>query len=92
MPNTEMDTSLSSSLHPHSYQVPSQTIDTISMNSAQASEYEEAESGISFVHSLILLMLFEMFYFHSRETYLSEFFMPLFSVSLFLVSILICKL
>ncbi|KAJ1379892.1 P-loop containing nucleoside triphosphate hydrolase [Sesbania bispinosa] len=46
MPNTEMDTSLSSSLHPHSYQVPSQTIDT-SMNSAQASEYEEAESAFN---------------------------------------------
>ncbi|KAJ1398660.1 P-loop containing nucleoside triphosphate hydrolase, partial [Sesbania bispinosa] len=46
MPNTEIDTSLSSSLHPHSYQVPSQTIDT-SMNSAQASEYEEAESAFN---------------------------------------------
>ncbi|XP_027360473.1 calmodulin-binding transcription activator 1-like isoform X2 [Abrus precatorius] len=43
MPNPEMDSSLSSLLHPHSYQVPSQTIDT-SMNSAHASEYEEAES------------------------------------------------
>ncbi|RZB96762.1 calmodulin-binding transcription activator 1-like isoform X2 [Glycine soja] len=43
MPQTEMDTSLSSTLHPHSYQVPSKTVDT-SMNSAQTSEYEEAES------------------------------------------------
>ncbi|KAK7399555.1 hypothetical protein VNO78_10740 [Psophocarpus tetragonolobus] len=43
IPKTEMDTSSSSSLHPHSYQVPSQTMDT-SMNSVQASEYEEAES------------------------------------------------
>lgn len=49
MPKTEMETSLSSTLHPHSYQVPSQTMDR-SMNSSQASEYEEAESGISFVH------------------------------------------
>ena len=49
MPKTEMETSLSSTLHPHSYQVPSKTMDT-SMNSSQASEYEEAKSGISFVH------------------------------------------
>lgn len=65
MPNTERETSLSSSLHPHSYQVPSQTIDT-SMNSAQASEYEEAESGIPFVHSLILLTDLKCFTFVSR--------------------------
>ncbi|RDX66086.1 Calmodulin-binding transcription activator 2, partial [Mucuna pruriens] len=44
MPQTEMDTSLSSTLHLLSYQVPSQTMDT-SMTSAQASEYEEAESA-----------------------------------------------
>ena len=50
MPKTEMDTSFSSGIHPNSYQVPSQTMDTTSMNSAQASEYEEAESG--FVHCL----------------------------------------
>ncbi|KAG4957889.1 hypothetical protein JHK82_043723 [Glycine max] len=43
MPKTEMETSLSSTLHPHSYQVPSKTMDT-SMNSSQASEYEEAKS------------------------------------------------
>ncbi|KAK7308503.1 hypothetical protein VNO77_42111 [Canavalia gladiata] len=46
MSKTEMDTSLSSPLHPHSYQVPSQTIDT-SMNSTQESEYEEAESAFN---------------------------------------------
>ncbi|KAL5175629.1 Calmodulin-binding transcription activator 2 [Glycine soja] len=46
MPQTEMDTSLSSTLHPHSYQVPSKTVDT-SMNSAQTSEYEEAESAFN---------------------------------------------
>ncbi|KAK7318613.1 hypothetical protein RJT34_03316 [Clitoria ternatea] len=45
MPNTEVDTSVSS-LHPYNYQVPSQTIDT-SMKSAQASEYEEAESAFN---------------------------------------------
>ncbi|KAG4947507.1 hypothetical protein JHK87_043514 [Glycine soja] len=41
-----METSLSSTLHPHSYQVPSKTMDT-SMNSSQASEYEEAKSVMS---------------------------------------------
>ncbi|KAL2343063.1 hypothetical protein Fmac_004348 [Flemingia macrophylla] len=46
MPKTEMDTSLSSTLRSHSYQVPSQTIDT-SMNSAQASEYGKAESALN---------------------------------------------
>ncbi|KAK7247416.1 hypothetical protein RIF29_42299 [Crotalaria pallida] len=44
MLNTQMETSISSSVHPHSYKVLSQTIDTTSMNSARASEYEEAES------------------------------------------------
>lgn len=57
-----METSLSSSLHPHSNQVPSQTKDT-SMNSAEVSEYEEAESGIPFVHSLIMLTDLKFFYF-----------------------------
>ncbi|KAF7834300.1 calmodulin-binding transcription activator 3-like isoform X1 [Senna tora] len=47
MPSTETDTSLLSSLHPNSYQVPSQTMDTASMSSAQASEYEEAESAFN---------------------------------------------
>ncbi|KAI4317272.1 hypothetical protein L6164_025155 [Bauhinia variegata] len=47
MHTTEMDTSLSSGLHPISYQVPSQTMDTTSMNSAQASDYEEAESAFN---------------------------------------------
>lgn len=51
MPNTETEvkTSISSTLHPCGYQVPSQTGDT-SMNSAQTSEYEEAESGICLVY------------------------------------------
>ncbi|KAJ6916966.1 calmodulin-binding transcription activator 3-like isoform X2 [Populus alba x Populus x berolinensis] len=44
MPGSEMDTSVSSSFHPNGYQVPSRTTDTTSMNSAQASEYEDAES------------------------------------------------
>jgi len=47
MVKAEMDTSFSSTLHPNSYQVPSQTTDT-SMNSAQLSEYEETESGTYF--------------------------------------------
>lgn len=48
MPNTETEvkTSISSTLHPRGYQVPSQTVDT-SMNSAQTSEYEEAESAFN---------------------------------------------
>ncbi|KAK9271617.1 hypothetical protein L1049_001980 [Liquidambar formosana] len=43
--NSEMDSSMSSSFHPNNYQVPSQTTDTTSPNSAQASEYEDAESA-----------------------------------------------
>lgn len=43
-PNSEVEASQSSSFHPNSYQLPSQTTDT-SLNSAQASEYEDAESG-----------------------------------------------
>ncbi|XP_047149182.1 calmodulin-binding transcription activator 1 [Vigna umbellata] len=46
MLKAEMDTSFSSALHPNSYQVPSQTMDS-SMNSAQVSEYEEAESAFN---------------------------------------------
>ncbi|KAK2655752.1 hypothetical protein Ddye_008804 [Dipteronia dyeriana] len=42
--NSEIEGSQSSSFHPHSYPVPSQTTDTTSMNSAMASEYEDAES------------------------------------------------
>lgn len=45
VPHSEMDTSVSSNFHHDNYQVPAQTADTISMNSAQASEYEDAESG-----------------------------------------------
>ncbi|TKY66616.1 G-type lectin S-receptor serine/threonine-protein kinase [Spatholobus suberectus] len=51
----EMDTSLSSTLHPRIYQVPLQTIET-GMNSAQASEYEEAESNISDVVVQVLTL------------------------------------
>ncbi|KAF3441067.1 hypothetical protein FNV43_RR19353 [Rhamnella rubrinervis] len=43
-PNSEIDSSVSSSFPPNNYQVPSQTTDTTSLNSAQASEYEDAES------------------------------------------------
>lgn len=44
IPNSEVEGSQSSGFHPNSYQMPSQTADT-SLNSAQASEYEDAESG-----------------------------------------------
>lgn len=43
--NSERDSSVSSSFHPNKFQVPSQTTDTTSLNSAQASEYEDAESA-----------------------------------------------
>ncbi|XP_057970537.1 calmodulin-binding transcription activator 3 [Malania oleifera] len=43
LPSPEMDTSVSSRFQ--SYQAPSQTTDTTSLNSAQASEYEDAESA-----------------------------------------------
>ncbi|XP_022751072.1 calmodulin-binding transcription activator 3-like isoform X2 [Durio zibethinus] len=42
--NSEVESSTSSSLHPNNSQIPSQTTDTTSMNSVQASEYEDAES------------------------------------------------
>ncbi|KAJ6740850.1 CALMODULIN-BINDING TRANSCRIPTION ACTIVATOR CAMTA [Salix purpurea] len=44
IPSSEMDTSVSSGFRPNGYQVPTRTTDTTSMNSAQASEYEDAES------------------------------------------------
>jgi hypothetical protein len=49
-----MDTSVSSRFHPNGYQVPTRTTDTTSMNSAQASEYEDAESGAFFIHFLCI--------------------------------------
>ncbi|KAJ8769524.1 hypothetical protein K2173_005127 [Erythroxylum novogranatense] len=42
VPNSEADISLP--FYPHSYQKPTQTTDTVSMNSAHASEYEDSES------------------------------------------------
>ncbi|GAV84782.1 IQ domain-containing protein/CG-1 domain-containing protein/Ank_2 domain-containing protein [Cephalotus follicularis] len=45
VPNSEMDCSVSSSFHPDTKRMPSQTTDTTSMNSAHASEYEDAESA-----------------------------------------------
>lgn len=44
-PNSEMDSSMSSNFRPNSCQLPSQTTDTTSLNSVQASEYEDAESA-----------------------------------------------
>lgn len=56
-PNSEIDSSFSSSFPPNSYQI-SQTTDTTSLNSAQASEYEDAESGaFVFMCSIILIMV-----------------------------------
>ncbi|KAA8540772.1 hypothetical protein F0562_024309 [Nyssa sinensis] len=43
--NSEVDSSVSSKYHPYNYRVASQTTDTTSLNSAQASEYEDAESA-----------------------------------------------
>ncbi|KAH7520590.1 hypothetical protein FEM48_Zijuj08G0161200 [Ziziphus jujuba var. spinosa] len=57
-PNSEIDSSFSSSFPPNSYQI-SQTTDTTSLNSAQASEYEDAESAYnqasSTLHSFLEL-------------------------------------
>ena len=45
-PNSEIDSSGSSCFHPNNNQITSQNTDTTSLNSsAQASEYEDAESG-----------------------------------------------
>ncbi|XP_062099603.1 calmodulin-binding transcription activator 3 isoform X2 [Humulus lupulus] len=44
-PSSEIDSPASSSIPPNSYQMLSQTTDTTSLNSAQASEYEDAESA-----------------------------------------------
>ncbi|CAK9134590.1 unnamed protein product [Ilex paraguariensis] len=43
--NSEVDSSVSSKFHPYNYQVTSQVTDTNSLSSAQASEYEDAESA-----------------------------------------------
>ncbi|XWS29530.1 hypothetical protein CRYUN_Cryun24cG0037000 [Craigia yunnanensis] len=42
--NSEVESSMSSNFHPNNGQIPSQTMDTTSMNSVQALEYEDAES------------------------------------------------
>ncbi|GKV51906.1 hypothetical protein SLEP1_g58524 [Rubroshorea leprosula] len=44
MPNSEMESSVSSKYLLNNFQVPSPTMDTTSLNSAQAAEYEDAES------------------------------------------------
>ncbi|OMO56135.1 IQ motif, EF-hand binding site [Corchorus capsularis] len=44
IPNSEMESSLSSSFHPNNGQISSQTTDSTSLNSVQASDYEDAES------------------------------------------------
>lgn len=45
LPSSEIDSSMASSFPSNSYGVPSQTTDTTSLYSAQASDYEDAESG-----------------------------------------------
>ncbi|KAL2531409.1 Calmodulin-binding transcription activator 3 [Abeliophyllum distichum] len=47
IPNSEVDSSVSSKFHPYDYRGTSQVTDTTSLNSAQASEYEDAESAYS---------------------------------------------
>lgn len=46
MPNSDVDSSLSSKFQQYGYNVSSQTTDTRSLNSTQASEYGDAESGV----------------------------------------------
>ncbi|KAK1404188.1 Calmodulin-binding transcription activator 3 [Heracleum sosnowskyi] len=46
-PNSDVDSSLSSKFQQYSNNVPSQTTDTTSLNSTQASEYADAESAYS---------------------------------------------
>ncbi|KAB1210236.1 Calmodulin-binding transcription activator 3 [Morella rubra] len=45
LPSSEIDSSMASSFPSNSYGVPSQTTDTTSLYSAQASDYEDAESA-----------------------------------------------
>lgn len=45
LPNSENDSSVASNFRLNNYQVPSQTTDTTSLNSVQASDYEDTESG-----------------------------------------------
>ncbi|XP_017241682.1 calmodulin-binding transcription activator 3 isoform X1 [Daucus carota subsp. sativus] len=48
LPDTEVDSSLSSKFQQYGYNVPSQTTDTTSLNSTQTSEYADAESAYSY--------------------------------------------
>ncbi|KAF5480859.1 hypothetical protein F2P56_001569 [Juglans regia] len=45
LPNSEIDSSGASNFHLNNYRVPSQTTDTTSLNSVQASDYEDTESA-----------------------------------------------
>lgn len=56
IPSSEIEGSMSSSFHPNNYHLPSQTTDTTSLTSAQASEYEDAESG-AFLEAFYVLAL-----------------------------------
>lgn len=48
--SSEVDSSASTKFYPNDYQVNSQVTDTTSLSSAQASEYEDAESGIFLIN------------------------------------------
>ncbi|XVF17258.1 hypothetical protein REPUB_Repub10bG0104400 [Reevesia pubescens] len=56
--NSDVESSMSSNFHPNNGPIPSQTMDSVSMNSVQASDYEDAESvfnhqGSSQFHSVL---------------------------------------
>lgn len=55
MPNSDADSSLSSKFQQYGYNVPSQTTDTTSLNSTQASDYADAESGVFLGHASLFL-------------------------------------
>ena len=60
-PSSEIDSS-SSSFPPNGYRMPSQTTDTTSLSSAQASEYEDAESGAPAFFSFNSLIIMNSFF------------------------------
>lgn len=52
--NSEVDSSVSSEYRPYSHERTSQVTDSASLNSAQTSEFEDAESGFLAVHLSLL--------------------------------------
>lgn len=57
-PYSDVEGSQTSSFHPNIYRVPSQTIDTASLTSAQTSVYGDAESGalVDFMSEYLILL------------------------------------